>query len=103
MGSPVERFEAIRRDRRTQALSIREIDERLNVHRRVVRQGLASALSTPIETTPHPLDAKRVPQRTDRQIPLKARSLSVVKSFGPSVSRSNQSRRGRARTGLRPL
>src|ERR1017187_4298171 len=37
VGSPVALFEAIRRDRRTQALSIREIDERLNVHRRCVR------------------------------------------------------------------
>ncbi|HZX98297.1 MAG TPA: hypothetical protein VFE92_02210 [Dermatophilaceae bacterium] len=44
MGSQVELFEAIRRDRRTQALSIRELAERHKVHRRAVRQALASAL-----------------------------------------------------------
>ena len=47
MGSRVELFEAIRRDRRTQALSIRELAERHKVHRRAVRQALASALPPP--------------------------------------------------------
>jgi hypothetical protein len=80
VGSPVELFEAIRRDRRTQTLSILEIDERLKVHRRAVPQGLASALSTPIETTTrHLVGAKRVPQRTDRQIPLKPRNQSGIR------------------------
>jgi hypothetical protein len=37
VGSRVELFEAIRRDRRTQALSIRELAERHKVHRRAVR------------------------------------------------------------------
>jgi transposase len=47
VGSRVELFEAIRRDRRTQALSIRELAERHKVHRRAVRQALASALPPP--------------------------------------------------------
>lgn len=44
MGTRVELFEAIRSDRRIQALSIRELAERHKVHRRAVRQALASAL-----------------------------------------------------------
>src|SRR5450631_4011119 len=44
VGTRVELFEAIRSDRRTQALSIRELAERHKVHRRAVRQALASAL-----------------------------------------------------------
>ena len=47
MGSRVELFEAIRRDRRVEALSIRELAERHKVHRRAVRQALASALPPP--------------------------------------------------------
>src|SRR5674476_1016384 len=47
VGSRVELFEAIRRDRRTQALSIRELAERHKVHRRAARQALASALPPP--------------------------------------------------------
>jgi len=47
VGSRVELFEAIRRDRRVEALSIRELAERHRVHRRAVRQALASALPPP--------------------------------------------------------
>jgi len=47
VGTRVELFEAIRSDRRTQALSIRELAERHKVHRRAVRQALASALPPP--------------------------------------------------------
>ena len=47
MGTRVELFEAIRSDRRTQALSIRELAERRKVHRRSFRQALASALRPP--------------------------------------------------------
>lgn len=43
----MELFEAIRRDRRTEVLSIRERAERHKVHRRVVRQALASSLPPP--------------------------------------------------------
>jgi hypothetical protein len=42
--SRVELFEQIRRDRRVEGLSIRELAERHRVHRRTVRQALASAL-----------------------------------------------------------
>jgi transposase len=42
--SKVELFEQIRRDRRIEGLSIRELAERHRVHRRTVRQALASAL-----------------------------------------------------------
>ena len=47
VGSRVELFEAIRRDRRSEALSIRKLAERHKVHRRAVRQALASALPPP--------------------------------------------------------
>ena len=47
MGSRVKLFEEIRRDRRVDALSIRELAERHKVHRRAVRQALASALPPP--------------------------------------------------------
>jgi len=47
VGSRVELFEEIRRDRRVEALSIRELAERHKVHRRAVRQALACALPPP--------------------------------------------------------
>jgi transposase len=47
VGSRVELFEEIRRDRRIEALSIRELAERHKVHRRAVRQALASPLPPP--------------------------------------------------------
>ena len=47
MRSRVELFEQIRRDRRCEELSIRELAERHGVHRRAVRQALASALPPP--------------------------------------------------------
>jgi hypothetical protein len=47
VGSRVELFEAILRDRRIQGLSIRELAERQKVHRRAVRAALASALPPP--------------------------------------------------------
>ncbi|MDQ2710252.1 MAG: IS21 family transposase [Actinomycetota bacterium] len=43
----MELFEAIRRDRRDQGLSIRELAERHGVHRRTVRQALDRALPPP--------------------------------------------------------
>ncbi len=42
MGSRVEQFEQIRRDRDREGLSIRALAERHGVHRRAVRQALAS-------------------------------------------------------------
>ena len=47
MGSRVELFEQIRRDRRVEALSIRELAQRHGVHRRAVRQALASPFPPP--------------------------------------------------------
>jgi len=47
MGSRVELFEQIRRDRDQEGLSIRALAERYGVHRRMVRQALASALPPP--------------------------------------------------------
>jgi transposase len=48
----VELFEQIRRDRRFEELSIRELAERHGVHRRTVRQALASAVPPPRKTYP---------------------------------------------------
>jgi predicted DNA-binding protein (UPF0251 family) len=50
--SRVELFEQIRRDRRREELSIRELAERHGVHRRTVRQALASAVPPPRRTYP---------------------------------------------------
>ncbi len=47
MGSRVELFEQIRRDREREGLSIRELACRHGVHRRAVRQALAAALPPP--------------------------------------------------------
>ncbi|MGH2834219.1 MAG: IS21 family transposase, partial [Solirubrobacteraceae bacterium] len=44
MGSRVETFEQIRRDREREGLSIRALAERHGVHRRAVRQALAAPL-----------------------------------------------------------
>jgi hypothetical protein len=51
--SKVELFEQIRRDRRIDGLSIRELAERHRVHRRTMRQALASALPPPRKAYPH--------------------------------------------------
>jgi transposase len=48
--SRVELFAAIRRDARIEGLSIRELAARHHVHRRVVRQALASAIPPPRKT-----------------------------------------------------
>src|SRR3954464_15846405 len=47
MGSGMETFEQIRRDRDREGLSIRALAERHGVHRRAVRQALASAVPPP--------------------------------------------------------
>jgi transposase len=47
MGSRVEQFEQIRREREREGLSIRELARRHGVHRRAVRQALASPLPPP--------------------------------------------------------
>jgi transposase len=48
----VDLFEQIRRDRRLEQLSIRELSERHGVHRRTVRQALAAAVPPPRKTYP---------------------------------------------------
>jgi transposase len=50
MGSRVELFEQIRRDREREGSSIRELARRHGVHRRAVRQALASPLPPPRKT-----------------------------------------------------
>src|SRR5437762_3304980 len=50
--SRVELFEKIRRDRRDERLSIRELADRHHVHRRTVRQALATAIPPPRKTSP---------------------------------------------------
>jgi transposase len=50
--SRVELFEQIRRDRRLEQLSIRELADRHCVHRRTVRQALESAVPPPRKTYP---------------------------------------------------
>lgn len=52
MRSRVELFEQIRRDRRVEGLSIRELAVRHQVHRRTVRAALDSALPPPRKTYP---------------------------------------------------
>ena len=52
MWSRVELFEQVRGDRRRERLSIRELAERHGVHRRTVRQALASALPPPRKEYP---------------------------------------------------
>lgn len=48
----MEQFERIRRDHREEGVSIRELARRHGVHRRAVRQALASALPPPRQTYP---------------------------------------------------
>jgi transposase len=50
--SRVELFEGIRRDRRVEGLSIRELAERHQVHRRTVRQALGNAVPPPRKVYP---------------------------------------------------
>jgi len=52
MRSRVELFEQIRRDRRVEGLSIRELAARHGVHRRTARAALDSALPPPRKTYP---------------------------------------------------
>lgn len=81
MGSRVELFERIRRDRERDGLSIRELARRHGVHRRAVRQALASPLPPPRrqpERRPAPKLGSYRPLidewlRADREAPRKQR------------------------------
>ena len=53
----MEQFERIRRDQREEGVSIRELARRHGVHRRAVRQALASALPPPRTVSPRPAPA----------------------------------------------
>jgi DNA-directed RNA polymerase specialized sigma24 family protein len=48
----VELFEQIRKDRRVEGSSIRELADRHRVHRRTVRQALESAVPAPRRSYP---------------------------------------------------
>ena len=52
MRSRVELFEKIRKDRRLEGLSIRELAERHGTHRRTVRHALAGAVPPPRKLYP---------------------------------------------------
>src|SRR5436305_6343949 len=104
--SRVELFEQIRRDRRVEGLSIRELAERHGVHRRTVRQALECALPPPRKAYP-PRPRPAVTAWTglidswliaDRDAPRKQRHTArrvwqrLVGEYGASVSESSVSR-----------
>jgi hypothetical protein len=76
--SRVELFEQIRRDRRVEDLSIRELADRHHVHRRTVRDALENAVPPPRKGYPRPaidpyvevIDAWLL---ADREVPRKQR------------------------------
>lgn len=57
MAGRVELFETIRRDRRREQLSIRALADKHRVHRRTVREALASAVPPPRKSYPRPSPA----------------------------------------------
>ena len=85
-GSRVELFAAIRRDARMEELSIPELAERHQVHRRTVRQALASAILPP----------RKVPVRT-------ARVLEELKPVTDAMLRTDLVWRRRASSGIPPV
>ena len=97
----VEQFERIRRDRRLEGLSIRELARKHKVHRRVVRQALASAQPPPRKEVARrsPVmgpyeDTIRAWLVADKQVPKKQRHTArrifqrLVVEQGASVAES---------------
>lgn len=58
MGSRVQLFEQIRRESRIEGLSVRALAKRHGVHRRTVRQALASAM--PPEPSPRVWQSRKI-------------------------------------------
>ncbi len=111
MGSRVELFEQIRRDSEVEGLSIRALAERHGVHRRTVRQALASAVP-PLRRAPQgrPAPALGVYRtiidgwlEADRQAPRKQRHTArrvwqrLVDEHGAQVSERQVRRYGHRR------
>jgi hypothetical protein len=115
--SRVELFEQIRKDRQVEDASIRELADRHHVHRRTVRQALASAVPPPRKAyaqRPRPatdayaavIDSRLV---ADRLVPRKQRHMArrvwqrLVAEHGATLSEVTVSRyvtRRRAELGL---
>jgi transposase len=115
--SRVELFEQIRRDQRASGLSIRELAEKHHVHRRTVRQALASAVPPPRKAYPRrPRPAVDAYAETidswllaDRDVPVKQRHTArriwqrLVAEHGAALAEVTVSRyvaRRRAELGL---
>jgi len=111
MGSRVELFERIRREREREGLSIRALAERHGVHRRTVRQALAAALPPPRKRPERRPAPKLGPYRAlidewlraDREAPRKQRHTArrvwqrLVDEHGVEVSERQVRRYVRAR------
>lgn len=87
--SRVELFEEIRPDRRTQGLSMRELAERHSVHRRTVRQALASPLPPP--RTEYPPRKQRHTARRIWQRLVAERDATARRSPSRAMSRAGES------------
>ena len=115
--SRVELFEQIRKDRRVEGSSIRELADRHHVHRRTVRQALASAVPPPRKAYPLRPRPAIGPYEAiidgwlvaDREVPRKQRHTArrvwqrLVAEHGASVAEVTVSRyvaRRRAELGL---
>ena len=77
--SKVELFAAVRRDSRTEKLSIHELSRRYGVHRRLIREAL---------TSPWPTPRKPLPPRPSVIDPYKHLIDAILRAdWGPAFSR----------------